>query len=297
MTPILILTSLLATDPGSALEIEKKALAEQEKIERGEVTWFVTRRHFERSGEIKSSRTSKYEVTFDGSNVRTIKNRREWYVFTDKYALSHLGSRDDLDPMPAYQRDLTTPQGRRSENSAYRMNMRLLGIMPQDTVSFKTRKLTEYLTQPDRKDTKVTSEKVDGRNVFKIEYEKTEWPTKVTYVIDPEKGYSVIEASHQTPDYTDRIENRMKLYDDKYWYPETVRYTRSGQGKAYSESLITVKKAEFNRPIDKDVFTFNGISLPAGTRVIETPRAERTRYWDGEKLVPRNELDPDIPKD
>ncbi len=290
MTPMLILSLVLAAEPQSALDIEQKAMAEREKIERGEVTYDVTYRQFERSGELRSSQTSRYEVTFDDSNVRTIKNHSEWHVFTDKYALWRL-ARSDL---PAYQRDLTTPQGRRSATQSYRQNLRVLGIATTDPPGLYIYKLTDVLTQPKRENTKLTTLNVNNQKLFKIEYDRTDFPTKVTYVIDPEKDYSVIEGSHATPDHVNRIENTLKHYDDKFWYPETVRYTRSFGGKMTSESLVTVKKAEFNKPIDKDVFSFKGISLPAGTRVEETPRADRTRYWDGEKLVPKSELDPDI---
>lgn len=293
-TSILVLSLVLGADTESAIEIEKKVLAERVKIERGEVHFDVIRRQFERTGELRNSETSRYEVTFDGSNVRTIKNRREWYVFTDQYELSHWGSRDEIDPKPAYQRDLTTPEGRRGYSESYRINLRLLGIAPDDTRAFKTQQLSEFLTQPNRENTNVTELTVDGRKVVKIEYNRTDRPVKKTFVIDPEKNYSVIEASSETPDSLERIENKLKLYDDKQWYPETVRYTRSFNTKVTSESVVTVKKAVFNQPIEKEVFTFKGISLPVGTVVWEIPGTRMEKYWDGEKLVPKNELDPDI---
>ncbi len=289
MTPIFILSLALAAEPQSALDIERQAMDEREKITSGEVTFDVTRRRFDREGELSRSDTSRYEVTFDGSNVRTIKNQREKFAFTNKYEFSEFAGLKE-----AHKRDLTTPQGRRVYLDSYRINLRLLGIVPEDTQGFKTHKVSEYLTQPKREDTKLTTLHVNNQKLFKIEYERTDFPTKVTLVIDPEKDYSVIEASRETPDHVSRIENTLKHYDDKFWYPETVRYTRSFGGKMTSESLVTVKKAEFNKPIDKDVFSFKGISLPAGTRVQETPSTGPTRYWDGEKLVPKSELDPDI---
>ncbi len=64
-------------------------------------------------------------------------------------------------------------------------------------------------------------------------------------------------------------------------------WRRSLDGEVGIEEVLTVVRAEFNRPIDQDVFTIKKMDIPPGTSVIEVPRhATSSRMWDGQELVP-----------
>ncbi len=287
-------------------EVESRALAERRKILRGEVVF-----RLEETARGQQKPTTTFHVFFDGDSIRcdvmqTLLN--QWpggrathskdlhkYVFTPKTTLWHANTvSPDGKGVAAYKmaRNKTGPNGKPFGGNylPYRLDPRLVGLAPCAPTLVYIVDMEYLLMRPDREDTSIAADVLDGVDTWRIEYRRKNGEP-VKFWIAPSKGYSLLRASEVEPYGDSKIEDSIQCEVEQFgaqqiWYPSRVYYERKLDGEKVMSSTLTTTHAEFNQPIDAALFTMAGMDIPAGTMVVEQPRnPDGGREWNGKELV------------
>jgi hypothetical protein len=123
--------------------------------------------------------------------------------------------------------------------------------------------------------------------------------SQVRYRINADRGYTVdyfeskaiVEGVH----HRRWIESEYQQSDGGFWYPRsnTFRVEESQDGqKTWRQEVITVLEADFKRPIDPKVFTYEGFHLKVGTTMSLKPGdvANADKVWSGTAPVDPKDL-------
>lgn len=115
-----------------------------------------------------------------------------------------------------------------------------------------------------------------------------------TYIVAPEMGHSVVFMEYKCyyndetePGDVASVESDITLHKKSgIWFPSQVRYLQFSQGKKIKEEITDFEVVSLNQPIPEDVFTFAGMGVPVGHRVMDvTKDSADAAIWDGEKVV------------
>lgn len=124
--------------------------------------------------------------------------------------------------------------------------------------------------------------------------------TRVTLWISPAQGNSLVRAEIEGrhPSYG-LISSAMQAHQAQFeagdvWFPRTVRFTRSIDGRVSMDETITILRASFNEPIAESEFSMTALEIRPGTEVIELSEESSTdRVWNGERAVDLGQLHAD----
>jgi len=131
-------------------------------------------------------------------------------------------------------------------------------------------------------------EKLDGIDLIRLE-SRRENQVFCTW-FDPARGYNVVRME-MTISGSDGSRFEMittvdleKLSSPPLWFPRKLQREEYRSGELSSREIVKVEKAEFNIDVPKITFTFAGMQLPPGRKVIFRPNS-LLMVWDGSKLV------------
>ncbi|QDT51014.1 hypothetical protein Pan258_50970 [Symmachiella dynata] len=182
------------------------------------------------------------------------------------------------------------PEDLQSGSTAQLFDPRLLGINPSVTGMLHSRHLESFVGNPERTSVTVESEEIDGREVSRVEYLRTDG-FQARMWIDPDRGYNIIRAEFQARKGAEerlfRIDCELKQYETGgIWFPEVIKYQELHDGKLFSGETVTIRSATFNMDVDDDRFTVATMNLPPGTAIADTAdNPNGTQMWNGTELV------------
>ncbi|MFO0843068.1 MAG: hypothetical protein U0797_11845 [Gemmataceae bacterium] len=146
---------------------------------------------------------------------------------------------------------------------------------------------------------KVTREKRNGIETYRIDYSTKIDRAEVSVWIAPGQGYGVVaaESRDKKKQITMTIACRLKQYPvGSFWYPASVVQTISVKGDVRRKQVIEVEDARFGQAISDAAFTLKALGLKPGRQIgDETKGRSILRVWDGTKAVDPAELPAPIP--
>jgi hypothetical protein len=291
------------SDAPDALRLERQVLAARQAILRGEVSFHLARMNS--SGEPEQE--LDYRITFDGDRLRTDVDQTILCGTGNEAVLTKGLHKYVFTPSQLfYHTDITTPAGksialhqydvkraRTDGYSSYRIDPRVVGVVPDDFPVLHSVRLESFLCRADRKNVLVERDVLGGVNTWHIKYDRAD-ATAVELWVAPDQNHSVVRAlltsSYRGDTLVDSIQCENTLYGQSaevVWYPQVVRYQRSLGGKLLWTSVLTITQAQFNQPVPEKVFTPAGMNIPKGTMVMEFPQTGGVyKIWDGAKIIP-----------
>jgi len=141
-----------------------------------------------------------------------------------------------------------------------------------------------------------TVHKVGRRSGDEYEIGSTYRDTERSVIrILPACGYIPVfisgEGGDATYSYRYEIDVTPKLYGDN-WFFSKYTLIQKNTDRQFTE-VVTIKEAEFNRPLDPAVFTLKGIGVPVGTELKDCDTGKKTRITDGVMILPAQAEAPD----
>lgn len=294
----------------SGLDLENHAKAVRQALESGTVETVSTLKQGVKGNQ--KVLYLEYCVSFQGDKLRFDRKESKTneriddplgHAPTHKYVLAGgkcYSHTDKLSPQ-GRRLALTIKDLRKSADPLDIFDPRLIGMLPCDTTILHGMNLGDFLGRKDIVDSTVTTEMRDGQRIFRVDNSyRNGRKTRMWFA--PQQGDSLVRAESEfvhpkDGKVIDSIECDMKQWNaGGVWFPGKVLYKRSLNGDVGIEELLTVKKAEFNIPVDESVFTLAGMDIPPGTSVVETPQQSVSRIWDGGKLIPDTTQPPSLAK-
>ncbi|GIW92664.1 MAG: hypothetical protein KatS3mg110_0705 [Pirellulaceae bacterium] len=283
------------------LEIERRAVAAREAIERGE--YRIIAKTLDRSGTVINE--TEYWIVFDTNRLRVdqryrihgsgIPVKEQFVVDQGKYIQFH----KHLGTSFATVVEINWLKTLSPFSSALLLEPRSVGMMPLPLTSripLNACVAATSNTSWERKSARMFYGSVDGHEAIVTEHMlagiKTPLDAVRTIWIVPDLGYSVVKMEFRTisaQPLLDRLENKIRAYEGEkgtVWFPEWVRTERYVSGEYSHAFTAQICDAKFNKPIDGNLFTLAGLDLPEGASVHDHT-AGRYYRWDGKQLVER----------
>lgn len=304
MSAIALLAIAALAGPSSADDeladkLLRSALEYKQGIRTGHV---VLRMSYSKADESREQTKVRYEIDFDGDQVRSIAEYHGPKGTTTARAL--MTRRDFLfdegTPAAAVTGRLTElatdPMTKGRLSDAFQP--KLLGMVPEPVPAHAGITLGEAFWFANRRPRSVTRETFGGEDAWKIVYEFENPGREVRLWIAPRFGHGVVchelewtrgRAEGRKPSML-RVESRYKQYTD-VWFPEVVTYQHLVQGTVQVEQATTVESAEFGAPADPAIFSPGRLGLKPGRMVIGSGRKALT--WNGNALV---DMQGDLPR-
>jgi hypothetical protein len=168
----------------------------------------------------------------------------------------------------------------------------VLGITPVEFVRLRQRTVGDFEASIAKNNGgRVERVQLGGVDVFKVEFTATIQGIRGrrTLWIDRARGPSLVrielvqgpenDPTKETYSVVQEIEV-MKV--EGGWYPRSVHTTQNRDGKLVDEERVTVKSAEFGKPLPVNTFTLEGLGLPAGQELLFDSKT--IKKWDGKKV-------------
>lgn len=85
------------------------------------------------------------------------------------------------------------------------------------------------------------------------------------------------------------VETEVALHQkSQMWFPTKVHYQAAFDGQKKQEEITEFQIVSLNEPIPESTFTFKGLGVPVGHRVMDlTDTWIGTKTWDGEEIISR----------
>ena len=122
----------------------------------------------------------------------------------------------------------------------------------------------------------------------------------VSYVVVPGWGHSVVSVTVETyrenepaPLFKFLAESEVALHEEsQIWFPTTVHYQAIIGGKKDQDEVTEFEVISLNRTLPEELFTFKGMGLNRGHRVMDlTDASSAKKVWDGGRVVPARTAD------
>jgi hypothetical protein len=305
MLAIVLHTTDVAVADGNELdagEIGRRALLQRDALHSGEVEYLSTLRLFRNKGE--KVIVIKGLAYFDGAIVRFDRSDHPGESPDDGHE-AHVtrvvvGPSETIKYTEVASKDTRASMGvhiDRSELADRRSRMavdpRNLGMTPTGFSALHIAQFGRFIAHSERTNVKSNRDSVDGREVWRVDYERLSDGALASFWVDPERDYSVVRAHVKSrhPDGTttdDSIECSLKQWPEgNVWYPERVLHQLRVDGRLSHEEETQVVRARFNTEVHPDAFSLSGMDVIAGSQVFEIPTPPgASRMWDGKELVP-----------
>lgn len=131
-----------------------------------------------------------------------------------------------------------------------------------------------------------------GKECFLVEYRTSNDVEKKIYY-SPEHGLQpVFMDSSDTRSKVSLECDLAKVGRLGIWYPTSCVYKQFVDGDIVEEENLEVTVHQMNEPPEPEVFSLEGMNIPAGTVIFRFPEEKRGEQliWDGAKIVQLNEL-------
>lgn len=293
MAYIFGLAAVLLAVPADA---ETRAIDYRRSLQSGKV-FYETRTWRQRNDELQHVSTTTYAVTFDGDKIRTDRETTRFdrgptpQLIFREYAALNSGEllRRTFDiPHPdrklaALLDHLDSPDHAPGPSSST-IDPRNFGFAPSPFPVIYSNHLEAFVGCADRTNTTEETLTIDGNDVISVTYQKGSASHEM--LIDPQRGYNLVSAAIITPTADYRIDCELKQYGGgELWYPSQVTYFVKKDDVIADKNITTVQAAEFNQPVDAEVFTFKGMGVEGGTDISETPQLGGPKIWDGKDIT------------
>jgi hypothetical protein len=153
-------------------------------------------------------------------------------------------------------------------------------------------KINADLTCSGRKDETVTRERLADKDVFHVQWTRTDGP-ECQFWISPEEGFSVVRAKDSFLAGAKRIVDTNEIAVSRYgdgdaavWYPKQIIWERVVDDKVVPSNVLTVTEATLNEPVDDQLFELAGMNPNPGQSIDNYLTPGKREIWDGEKIVP-----------
>lgn len=289
------------------LEVKTKAVEARQKIKFGRIAYSVT------TNRNDKETTAEFQTEFDyrqGFKLRYDVTRPKQQASVSGVPVDILGGfsiqrtvRID-DRYINYSPDVHVSEGKESRivvdmgelkrqpsMKYYTTNPLILGMTSQSYgVSYET-PIDAFLLPPQPAPETITKVKLANVDCYLIERVPND-RIRTQKWIAPQLGYSVLQsvvtAVDKNGELIDTSTSTVAHHvDADVWFPKTIVWQRSANGKITADEKIVVRKTDFTTEPKSTVFTLEGLDIFPGTSVIEHPAPPGpTRMWDGEKLVP-----------
>lgn len=294
----LMLASNVCSASPSAEELERNMIKYRlENIRRGYVRIFVV------DDPSPHPYESKYETTFDETQIRQIRRLRslghdQWgdpekIIVTQK---SYMHSIEyGMDPPVAEIKPITKTEYVSIREAARILNIQALGIDINGISMLHTAHVETLLNLVDRSNVTVQEDRRGELETWRINYEMKRPNQKelahVSLWIAPSQGYSVVSMKLRAKQggkiETCVLDSQLKQYQaGDVWFPVKVTKTLDLDGRVLDRQVIAVEEAHFGGQIDDATFTPAGLELKPGRKVVDSTSGMRwLKVWDGKGLA------------
>ncbi|MGC1275935.1 MAG: hypothetical protein WBC44_19695 [Planctomycetaceae bacterium] len=299
IAPLFSASDAFAADvQDTARRLEQQALDyRRDRFDSGKVTLIHVSEEQDENGRFAIDTTFEYVIIFDGHSLKHGQHGKrpkgKWGPLNWRILQ---GEKFIWDP----QRDmsvLVAPQSEYVQESVQEHHNlflpQTLGMSVNPPSSLAEDGLGRLLNRTNRLPTAVTQDEVDGVPARRIDYSRAGFEAvwKASVWIAPDQGHGLIRAVEnftiEGVEHAVEVRSKLKQYPDGgIWYPTETVTTMVDDGKLFYRDTVTVKEAEFNRPIDPDEFTLKGLNLEVGRLIVDRSEGlPRGLDWDGEKAV------------
>ncbi|GIW96461.1 MAG: hypothetical protein KatS3mg110_4502 [Pirellulaceae bacterium] len=283
------------------LEIERKAVAARQAIERGQYRM----KQKTLNGLGKVSKESEYWIVFDTNRLRVdrrlqiqgsgIPIEKKFVVDNRRYILFERSLQSDFRTAVNITNKLSPVVER------HILEPRIIGMMQLPLVGGKiplnvcvAADSTERWL---RTSARMYREKIDGHDAIVTEHvlggtELPEGGVRTIWIV-PDLGYSVVKMEFRgnvrNQLLLDRLQVRVKAFEGDrgtVWFPEWARTERHLSGGLSHAFEVEIWDAQFNKPVDPNLFTLGGMDIPPETSVHDNITG-RAYKWDGKQLIER----------
>lgn len=242
-------------------------------------------------------------IYWDGKSARadiSENNSREIRSFSDfdKKLIFHKRTLEQKieDSINISIADYSTLPSKKEQVGYAVVDPRLIGVVPFLFENLVYEDLNSVIGRPDRENTSVVEESIDGAQCYRISYNLISNKTITTYWVDPSKDFNVIRCQNRiAPGTKSEIVNEVNtdfqfVDEAKKWFPKSCRFTQLNKGAPTFDEELEITVKELNKPLGKDAFTsLKTMDIPSGTGVSIVPdNAGSSLYWDGKSIMPRH---------
>jgi hypothetical protein len=286
-----LMTLLPGSDDASSLDtdtIVRRAVGYRAGIQRGHVMFSVRYNRNTNAADYEQV-IKNYDMYFDKKSVRSIVhwNHPAWArvtktVVTDENFISEWSKED---------RVVTGPRSE-STMAIYvqeAFDPRLLGLVPVDVSLLYRSSIGHPFFFSENEHSKAIDDKLDGQDALRIDY-RIAPDRRVRLWIAPRIGYGVLrlERENGTPGQPG---HSLAVVSSKFekserggiWFPKEVTRRQFSGDTLLTEEVIHVERVQLNTDVDPAFFSFKGLALEPGTKVMDVHH--RMMIWTGSQLV------------
>lgn len=145
---------------------------------------------------------------------------------------------------------------------------------------------------PDRTNFEMAPALWEGEQAVEVSFSLVRRPdARVRYCVVPTRGYSIVmmeaRTQRQEIEVIESVHCALQRVADQLWFPKTVRYQKTENGKQGDREDMDFNVISLNQPLDPRLFTPAGMNVAPDTPVAPGPRDARViQKWDGKAIVP-----------